>query len=113
METSAIKAAASLKSPWFDAANAIASMSHLTELGSIGKAINLSTGYSDAISDALRQSLGDWRDASTVDQNILRNLSERTTLYTDRGLDPDLTDFPEEAFEESLDVFNIRGVPPD
>lgn len=112
LEASALEAAAGLRRPGLDQANAIASMSSFTELRSIGKAISLPDAYSDTVSEALRSSLGDWRDGVSGDPEALRGLSDRTALYLERGLNPDLTDFPEEAFEEGLDASEIRGEPP-
>ncbi|WP_342166910.1 Swt1 family HEPN domain-containing protein [Methylobacterium sp. SD21] len=107
-----VRAAEAIRTPWIEATNAAASLARFAELESLGRAIRLPMAYSDEVAGALRASLGDWRDPITRDVTTLSELSVRTEFYIERGLNRDLTDLPEDAFEDSLDVTEIRTDPP-
>jgi len=106
------EAAAGLRTPWIEASNNAASLTRFSGLHSLGTAIRLESAYSDEVAGAIRASLGDWRERISRDFDTLSNLSVRTGFYVEHGLDRTLTDWPDDAFEQSLDVTEIRGAPP-
>jgi hypothetical protein len=59
-------------------------------------------------SASIRIALGDWRDPIGTLPDVIVNPIARTAFYVDRGFDASLTDFPEEAFEESLEIAELR-----
>lgn len=107
-----VRAASAMQTPWFEAANSAASVARFAGLYSLGTAVRQETTFSDEVAGAIRASLGDWRDRVTRGIETLDDVAVRTDFYVEHGLDRTLTDWPDEAFEEGLDVTEIRGERP-
>ena len=58
----------------------------------------------------LRSLLGDWCDPITVTEGWSDRFA-RLSLYQERGLDPALTHFPPEAFDEAVELVGLRDIP--
>ena len=76
-------------------------------LQNIGYIANSNAPFDDLNSKNLRGYLGDWRDDIAVSAERLLDTKVRTDYYKDRGFNPQLTQFTEEAFEEGLDVARL------
>ena len=101
-----------MRTPWLDAHRALHSFRGFSELQGIGCVLNRMPSFEDRVSDALRESLGDWRDSISWPKDIAADLVVRSEFYSDLGFDSDLTDFPAPAFQESADAAGLRGEPP-
>ena len=94
------KAMASITTPWIDTANASRSVQGIAELHAIGNAINTQLAFDQNLVEALRSGLGDWRKELIWSPAIFDDSLARTSFYLERGLNPDLTYFPSNAFEQ-------------
>ena len=74
-----------MKSPWFDVDNKLGSVQRLFELKGIGDLISHQLTFDSSVSERLRDSLGDWRDAITWPENILTDFGARADFYVDLG----------------------------
>lgn len=101
-------AMAGVRSPWLRIEEASASARAFSDLIAIGRGIDSRLSFDAAYVDALRPSLGDWRDEATPAAEPLVDPLLRTGLYHERGFDPALTDFTPPAFEESLRLAGLR-----
>ena len=106
------RAIESMKSPWLDVKNELGSVQRLYELKGIGELISRQSTFDRAVTESLRTSLGDWRDAITWPEGIWSDLGARVDFYVDLGFDADLTDMPAPAFREATAVADIRTRPP-
>jgi cell fate (sporulation/competence/biofilm development) regulator YlbF (YheA/YmcA/DUF963 family) len=93
---------ASITRPWMREMDTARSVTALIELQGLGSALRSIQGFDTALTTALRADLGDWRDRIAFPQLIFENPVARTEFYVERGFNSALTDFPEEAFQESL-----------
>ena len=101
-----------MRSPWLDATNPLHSVAGIAGIQRIGIALGKLPTFDDRFAKALRIDLGDWRDRISWPKPIFTDLVARSDFYIERGFDPALTDFPSPAFEESLDIAELRGEPP-
>lgn len=106
------KAMISMKSPWLDTLHASRSIRGFSELQAIGHALNSLPSFGAKFTDSLRVDLGDWRDSITWPEQIFTDPSARTEFYVERGLNTELTNFPEKAFRESLSIAGVTRKPP-
>jgi hypothetical protein len=112
-ETSGIRhAIESMRSPWLDMQQHLHSLAGLAGLRGIGHALGSMPVFGEELTAALRVDLGDWRDRITWPETIFSDISLRSEFYVERGFEPALSDFPAEAFEESLDNAGLTGEPP-
>lgn len=97
-----------MQTPWLDSTRLVNSIRGFTELQAIGSAFMTAPAFGDEFAEALRADLGDWRDPITNwSQEIGRSADIRHSLYVERGLNTDLTEFPDDAFDESLSIAGI------
>jgi hypothetical protein len=101
---------ASMSSPWLRNLEAARSASALVELHSLGAALRFSRGFDDGLAVALRSDFGDWRDRISFPQVVFEDPVARADFYAERGFNTSLTDFPDMAFQESLER---AGLAPD
>ena len=101
-------AMAGVRSPWLRIEEASASARAFSDLVAIGRGIDARLSFDAAYVEALRPSLGDWRDEATPAAEPLVDPLLRPGLYYERGLDPALTDFTPPALEESLRLAGLR-----
>ncbi len=106
------RAMESMRTPWLDAQEAMRSVAGFAELQGIGRALGSMPSFGDRLASALRIDLGDWRDPITWRPEILTDLAARSDFYVSLGFDWTLTDFPAPAFEQSLDIADLRREPP-
>lgn len=90
--------------PWLSIEKEIRSARAFADIVGIGRGLNSAAPYSAALVNALRPSLGDWRDEVTPSSELVIDPILRADFYYERGLDPALTDFTVPAFEESIRV---------
>jgi hypothetical protein len=103
---------ASMRTAWFDTTNSVQSMRGFAELQGIGAALRLAPAFDEELTGNLRSLLGDWRERIVVPQDILENLGARSSFYEERGLDPALTAFPADAFDEAIDIAELSSPAP-
>lgn len=75
--------------------------------------MNTLPAFGEELGTTLRHGLGDWRDTIIWPKQILSDLMARTVFYKGRGFDSELTDFPPEAFHESIEIAGLRPTPSD
>jgi hypothetical protein len=97
---------------WLNVTDSMRSIGALAELQGIGKALSTMPAFDDILADGLRASLGDWRDPIEWPAGVFSDLALRTDFYEGLAFNPALTDFPDAAFDEGLDIGEIRRDPP-
>jgi hypothetical protein len=103
-----VKAAmGNMSTPWADAQASLRSVASFAEIQGIGQALRTVPAFDEALSAALRTSLGDWRDPITWRPEIFTNLDARSDFYAGLGFNTGLTDFPPAAFAQSLDIAGL------
>lgn len=100
---------ASLTSPWVNSVEAPRSVTAMLELQGLGNALKTIKGFDLELTVALRRDLGDWRDKITFRESVFIDPVARVDFYVTRGFNTALTDFPEAAFHQSLEVAGIDG----
>ena len=112
-QTSSLRSAMeSMRTPWLDTQATLKSVGGFAELQGIGGMLARLPSFDDRVSNALRVDLGDWRDRLIWPEKIFTDLAIRSQFYTDLGFDPALTDFPAQAFQESVSIAGLRHEPP-
>ena len=91
-----------IHAPWAHAGEELASTKALSEIIAMGRGIDIKGAFDKEFTEALRLNLGDWRDVVLPSPDSMLHVVERMEFYSDRGLNPDLSDFPQVAFDESL-----------
>ena len=107
-EASLQAAMATMRSPWLQIENNLASATALAEIIAMGRGIDGLRAFDYDFTAALRPGLGDWRDMLTLSPEPLIDPVLRSAFYVERGFDPDLTDFPTLAFDEGLRIAGLR-----
>jgi hypothetical protein len=98
-----------MQAPWLDSLRSLHSVRGFAELQAIGGALAMAP-FGDDFSESLRSDLGDWRDPITNWSHVIgESVDARQSLYIERGLNTDLTDFPEDAFDEGMVIAGITG----
>ena len=101
-----------MKSPWLREHEAmLSSVRGFAQLQNIGHALKQMPAFGDDLTSALRADLGDWRDTITWPDPIFSDMAARSTYYVERGFNPDLTNFPADAFRESVDIAELGSKP--
>ena len=109
---SIVEAMRSMHTPWLDALKINQSLTGFATLQGIGKSLSSPNGFDIRISDLIRSDLGDWRDKITWKSINLESLPERRILYQDLGFNSDLTDLPDEAFDEAVEIVDLDECAP-
>ena len=86
------------------------SLTSIARLSEIGSTLANTPPYEKALGDRLRTAFGDWREIELPEVAVLDNLTTRSNFYRDVGYDGSLVDFPEEGFEEVLDIVSIGPI---
>jgi antitoxin component HigA of HigAB toxin-antitoxin module len=105
-------AIASMRTPWLDAQNSLRSVAGFAGIQELGLQLHRHAAFDPSVTNTLRSALGDWRSPIKLPTNIFDDIAGRTALYSDRGLNPDLTAFPAEAFKQSLSIAGLNDAPP-
>lgn len=98
-----------ITTPWLNRIDAARSVTGILELQGMGKALRTIKGFDLGLTAALRLDLGDWRDKITFPESVFIDPVVRTDFYVNRGFNTALTDFPESAFHQSLQVAGLDG----
>ena len=93
--------AESIRTPWISTVNEMQSVKGFADLYGIASAVGTLPAYELNLTEKLRLDLGDWRQVTLPDR-IADDPIERTLFYDELGLNPDLTAFPNEAFEQII-----------
>ena len=101
-----------MQTPWLNMQDRLQSISSFIKLQSIGQALVGTPTFNPTITSALRADLGDWRERITLSNRVFADLQNRSELYEDLGFDPTLTEFPNPAFHETLDIAGVVREPP-
>ena len=98
-----------ITTPWLNRIDAARSVTGILELQGMGKALRTIQGFDLGLTAALRLDLGDWRDKITFSESVFIDPVARTDFYVTRGFNTALTDFPESAFHQSLELAGLDG----
>lgn len=98
-----------ITTPWVNSAEAARSVTAILELQGMGNALRTIKGFDLKLTAALRLDLGDWRDKITFPESVIIDPVARTDFYVTRGFNTALTDFPEAAFHQSLELAGLDG----
>lgn len=110
--TDALRSAmANMTQPWLRIEHASQSAAGLAKLVTLGTGIHQLPSFERRFTAILRPSLGDWRDLVSIDIDAMVNPANRTELYAEQGVDPDLTDFTVEAFHEGAVLAGLELAP--
>lgn len=101
-------AMATMRSPWLQVKESLASAKAFSEIIAMGRGIDSLPAFDHDFAAALRSGLGDWRDMLMPTPEPLLDPVLRSGLYVERGFDPTLTDFTPLAFDESLRIAGLR-----
>jgi hypothetical protein len=99
----------SITAPWIKATEIGRSVSAVLELQGLGNALRFTQGFDLDLTAALRSDFGDWRDKIDFAKFELSNPVARTDFYVARGFNTALTDLPEEAFDQSLELVGLNS----
>jgi hypothetical protein len=99
----------SITAPWIKAAEIGRSFSAILELQGLGNVLRTTQGFDPELTDALRSDFGDWRDKIDFAKFELVNPVVRTDFYIARGFNSALTDLPEDAFDQSLELVGLNS----
>ena len=98
----------SMRTPWLDVANQFRSMNGFAGLHGIGSLLRTVPSLSSDAAATLRVDLGDWREEVAWPASIDADPVARTSLYIDQGFNPDLTTFPQTAFEQIVTEAGLK-----
>ena len=102
--------AEAMHTPWLDVANQIQSINGFAGLHGIGSLLRTFHAFDANLVDVLRFDLGDWREEITWPSGIASDPLVRTSVYIQQGLNPELTAFPNTAFEEILNEAGLGAL---
>lgn len=95
--------------PWLRNHRETQSVTCFRELHSIGTTLKSFPGFDPGLTTALRLDFGDWRDKITFPENVFVEAGARVEFYVDRGFNQSLTDFPDAAFSQGLELAGLHG----
>ena len=102
-----------IQAPWIKAENALQSVSAFTDLHAMAADLARFAPFDGRLVRQLRGGLGDWRDHLALPEGVGDSLRLRSDFYVDRGFDPELTEFPNAVFEQTLERGQLRQpIPP-
>ncbi|MEQ9112475.1 MAG: Swt1 family HEPN domain-containing protein [Rhodospirillaceae bacterium] len=96
-----------LSSPWMALDDPLTSITGLRDLQELGQALRAIPAFDDHLTDALRLDLGDWSHEVNWPQNIFQDPLARHDFYVAQGMNPSLTAFPSDAFNQSLRIAGL------
>jgi hypothetical protein len=96
-----------LRFPWLEAAHQARSAHAFAELAAISHALAISKPYEPTLSSALREGLGDWQDTIQWPGKIFSDPIARSEFYIKQGFNSTLTNFPTDAFDQSLAIVGL------
>ncbi len=99
-----------ITTPWIQREEAERSVTAILELQGMGNALRAMKGFDPEFTAALRLDLGDWRDKITFRKSVFIDPVARTDFYVNRGFNGALTDFPDAAFHQGLEIAGLDDV---
>ena len=102
-----------LRAPWLDVHEASTSARAFADIVAMGRGISEHLPFDTNFAEAIRSSLGDWRDVVKFQIEPLIKPEIRSGLYREQGFDPALVQFSDAAFDQSLQVAGLRYARPD
>lgn len=112
-QTALERAMDAMRAPWLDMQDKLRSMTAFTELQGIGITLRSLPAFDINVAQALRIELGDWRKEITWPSEIFTDAVARSAFYEAQGLNPYLTAFPADAFQQSIEIAGLKSVSPD
>jgi hypothetical protein len=106
----ALTAMEGMRNPWLDIERKVQSVRAFGDLVAIGRGLADFAPFEAEWTGGLRSILGDWRDPISLTE-AWSDRPARLSLYRERGLDPELTNFPPEAFDEAVELVGLRVSP--
>lgn len=104
----------SINTPWLDTVNELNSINGFARLQGIGNALRTMPTFDYNLATQLRVDLGDWREKIIYPPQIFTDPLTRNSFYEERGFNPDLTTFPNNAFEQIVTTAGLKeSVPVD
>ncbi len=104
----------SINTPWLDTVNELNSINGFARLQGIGNALRTMPTFDSNLAANLRIDLGDWREKIIYPPQIFTDPLTRNSFYEERGFNPDLTTFPNNAFEQIVTTAGLKeSVPVD
>ena len=97
-----------MQMPWLDIENKFRSISGFAKVQDIGYALRTMRAFDTRLTEALRVDLGDWRQKINLPSEIFINPLARTSFYAERGLNPILTEFPADAFDQIIASADLK-----
>ncbi len=101
-----------MTTPWLNQQNQLRSISGFLGLQHIGHELLTKPIFDVESAERLRHYLGDWRARVDWPSTIFTDARDRSEFYLERGLDPDLTDFPAIAFDQAITSAGVKRAPP-
>lgn len=102
------RAVEAMQTPWLDIENKFRSISGFAKVQNIGHALRTMRAFDTRLTEALRVDLGDWRQKINLPSEIFINPLARTSFYVERGLNPTLTEFPADAFDQIIASADLK-----
>jgi len=97
-----------MREPWIQIRESISSARAFSDLIAIGRGVNNLPAFDRAFTNELRHSLGDWREQIEIRLEPLLNPLSRSEYYIEMGFDSALTEFTQEAFDQSLEIAGLH-----
>ena len=105
------RAIESMTTPWLNTQNQLQSLAGFVGLQQIGHVLRTMSFFDVELAEQLRPQLGDWQARIDWPTEIFTDPLARSDFYVERGLDPDLTDFPASAFDQAITIAGIKRAP--
>ena len=102
------RAVEAMQTPWLDIENKFRSISGFAKVQDIGHALRTMRAFDTRLTKPLRVDLGDWRQKINLPSEIFINPLARTSFYAERGLNPTLTEFPADAFDQIIASADLK-----
>lgn len=100
-----------MTTPWLNTENQLQSLAGFVGLQQIGHILRTKSRFDVELAEQLRPHLGDWQTRIDWPKEIFTDPLARSDFYVERGLDPDLTDFPASAFGQAITIAGIKSAP--
>ena len=101
----------SMHTPWLNKLDEPGSIAGFARLQGIGHALSTMPAFGSQLTASLRVDLGDWCKKISWPTEIFDDLFARTSFYTEHGLNPALTEFPNSAFDQIVTTTGLKGTP--
>ncbi len=100
-----------MTTPWLNTENQLQSLAGFVGLQQIGHILRTKSPFDVELAEQLRPHFGDWQARIDWPKEIFTDPLARSDFYVERGLDPELTDFPASAFDQAITIAGIKSAP--